>query len=87
MLRIKHKQNECIGCAQCVELAPDYWDLDEDGMARLLHKTGQCGGYMLGQGVDPDMATLELAAQSCPVNIIKVEPGACTGSVTRGPQA
>lgn len=79
MLRIRHKQNECIGCAQCVELAPDYWTLDEDGMAELLHKSGAGGGHVLGQGFEADQDALNLAAQSCPVNIIKIEHG-CRGS-------
>jgi ferredoxin len=73
MLRIKHKQNECIGCAQCVELAPDYWELDQDGMAQLLYKSSQWGGHTLGEGFDSDKETLDLAAESCPVNIIKVQ--------------
>lgn len=72
MLKIRHKVNECIGCAQCVELAPDYWVLDDDGMAQLLQETGRLGGIVLGQGFESDREALSLAEESCPVNIIKV---------------
>ncbi len=74
MLQIRHKQNECIGCAQCVELAPDYWGLDGDGMARLLNETGRWGAFTLGQGFASDCEALALAEQSCPVNIIDLIP-------------
>ncbi len=72
MIQIRHKQNECIGCAQCVELAPDHWILDADGMAQLVEETGRGSGFALGQGFEPDRAVLALAEQSCPVNIIEL---------------
>ncbi len=72
MLQIRHRQNECIGCALCVEFAPDYWALDGDGMARLLRETGRRGGTSIGEGFESDQEALTNAEEFCPVNIIKV---------------
>lgn len=72
MIRIKHRFNECIGCAQCVEHAPDYWVLDADGIAQLWQATHHSGGVAFGQAFEPDRATLVLAEKSCPVNIIEL---------------
>ena len=72
MLEIRHKQNECIGCAQCVEVAPDHWFLDDNGMAQLLNPTGQWETLTLGEAFDVDRQMLQLAEESCPVDIIKV---------------
>lgn len=74
MLEIRHKQNECIGCAQCVEIAPDYWFLDDNGMAQLLNPTGQWETLTMGEGCDVDQKILDLTEKSCPVDIIKVQP-------------
>ena len=72
MLKIRHKAIECIGCAQCVEIAPDYWELDEDGMARLLNRTGVWREFSLGQGPEVDRRDLVRTGESCPVSIIEV---------------
>ena len=35
-MRILHKAAECIGCGVCAEVASNYFEMDEEGMARLL---------------------------------------------------
>ena len=72
MLKIRHKAVECIGCAQCVEIAPDYWHLGADGMAQLVHQDGMWREFALGRGHETDRAELERAEESCPVKIIKI---------------
>jgi ferredoxin len=74
MIRIRHKAIECIGCAACVEIAPDYWHLDDDGMARLNEIRNQQGHYVLGRGFREDEATLRDAEANCPVHIIEIQP-------------
>ncbi len=73
MLRIRHKAIECIGCAACVEIAPDYWHLDDDGMARLNTQTGRQGHFELGHGFREDEAQLRDAEANCPVHIIAIQ--------------
>lgn len=60
----KAKVNEnCIGCGACTAVAPDVFDLNDDGLA--VSK------------IDGDLGDLEAsakeAAESCPVEAIEVE--------------
>ena len=72
MLEIRHKAIECIGCAQCVEIAPNYWQLDDEGMAKLLDKTREYGQFEFAIGFDDDAQSLKAAEDACPVDIIKI---------------
>lgn len=73
MLTIRHKAVECIGCVACVEIAPHYWQLNEDGLAKLVHKTGERAPFDLGEGFIDDEAILREAEDNCPVNIIEIQ--------------
>lgn len=73
MLTIKHKRGECIGCMACAEQAPDYWFMDEDGIAQLFQVSSQSGPFQVAKGFHEDRRRLEEAADSCPVNIIRIE--------------
>lgn len=72
MLRIKHKKGECIGCGLCAETAPQYFEMDEDGMAQLI---GGCkkGVFFEVEGFEDDLDELEQSEEGCPVDIIHVE--------------
>lgn len=71
-LRVLHKAAECIGCAACEENAPDYFHLDDDGMAQLAESTTQ-GPFQVAQALRLDEDSLRAAAADCPVDIIRVE--------------
>ena len=73
MLRISHKKVECIGCDHCTNLAPQYWYLDEDGLAQLIDPTLEKNGFQYGEGFDDDWDILDAAAEGCPVQIIKID--------------
>ncbi|MEM9398626.1 MAG: ferredoxin [Verrucomicrobiota bacterium] len=73
MLQIRHKAIECIGCAQCVEIAPHYWRLDDEGMAKLIDKQSERDAFDFALGFDEDQAVLIDAEASCPVDIIKIQ--------------
>ena len=51
---------KCIGAASCVAIAPGVFDLDEEGLARIISQDGN------------DDETKLLAAQSCPTAAIIV---------------
>lgn len=53
-------RDACIGAASCVAIAPDVFDLDEDGKAYVKTIKGTDGDTILE------------AAKSCPVDAIKV---------------
>ncbi len=59
-IRVEVDRGLCIGSADCVETAPDVFELDEEDKARVI---------------DPDGADLEdvlEAARNCPVTAIFV---------------
>ena len=73
MIRISHKRGECIGCAACVEQAPSYWKMDEDGLASLVKVKNNHKQIEIGEGYDCDREELVQSAESCPVHIISIK--------------
>ncbi len=71
MLSIRHKKPECIGCKLCADVAPQYFEMDSDGLAQLLNAKTQ-GVFDTAEGFDEDLEDLQQAEQGCPVNIIRV---------------
>jgi ferredoxin len=72
-LVIRHKANECIGCAVCEETIPQYFQLDENGMAVLLDGTVE-GVFYRATAFKMDEADIQAAVNDCPVDIIRVDP-------------
>ena len=56
----------------CAEVAPNYWEMDEDGEAQLLRITREDKAFQYGEGFEEDRAILKEAEEGCPVNIIKI---------------
>lgn len=56
----------------CAEVAPNYWEMDEDGEAQLLRVTREDKAFQYGEGFEEDRAILKEAEEGCPVNIIKI---------------
>lgn len=71
-MKIRHKKHECIGCALCEQEAPDYFIMDDEGMATLLDFV-QIGVFQHGKGLEVDRPSLIRAAEGCPVNIIHLD--------------
>jgi len=58
--RVEVDRDICIGAAPCVTVAPGVFQLDEENKAYVVNQKGA------------DAETILLAAQSCPVQAIKV---------------
>jgi len=58
--KIEIDRDQCIGCGTCVTIAPGVFKLDEDNKSTVIDVNGA------------DADTELLAAQSCPVQAIKV---------------
>ena len=69
---IHHKAPECVGCAYCAEVIPQYFKLDEDGMAILLNGEEK-GGLFHAEGLAIDIEDIKEAARGCATNIISVD--------------
>ncbi|MFT5059540.1 MAG: ferredoxin [Planctomycetota bacterium] len=72
-LVIRHKAIECIGCCLCEETAPQYFRMDENGMAELIDGEAE-GLFYKFVGLKMDQAELLEAEEGCPVDIIRVSP-------------
>jgi ferredoxin len=73
-IHIAHKKPECIGCALCAEVAPDYWRMDDHGEAQLIQVIRQDRQFEYAHGYEDDRPVLEQAASGCPVGIIRIRP-------------
>ncbi len=73
LLTIAHKKPECIGCGLCAEVAPNYWQMDENGEARLISVRHQSGPFHYGDGFPEDAQVLQEAETGCPVDIIRIQ--------------
>lgn len=71
MVKIRHKKQECIGCKLCADVAPQYFQMDEDGLAQLLNSM-EYGVFQAVDGFEEDLEDLLQAEEGCPVGIISI---------------
>lgn len=71
---LRHKPSECIGCDLCADTAPEYFEMNEDGMATLINIEKEHGVFTYTEALTLDLDVLEQAEEGCPVNIITVNP-------------
>ena len=64
---IEHKRSDCIGCGVCVSLAPAFWEMGDDGKAKLKGNKAN-----KRQVEEKDLPKNKAAAESCPVNVIHI---------------
>jgi len=73
VFRIIHHRQKCIGCNACVEVAPYRWRISKkDGKSTLIEGTEKKNIYRV-QVSEDELSENILAAQNCPVNIIRIE--------------
>ncbi|MCX6290333.1 MAG: ferredoxin [Bacteroidetes bacterium] len=73
MVKVVHYRDKCIGCNACVEADPGRWRMSrKDGKSTLVGGTEKNGIYMTTAG-DDEYQSIRIAAQNCPVKIIKTE--------------
>jgi len=73
MFRIIHHRQKCIGCNACVEVAPYRWRISKkDGKSVLIEGKEKKGIYNVNVS-DDEFEENQIAAQNCPVNIIRIE--------------
>ncbi len=59
---IKYTRTKCIGAGNCVQIAPETWELDSDGLAKLKIK----------EFSDAELDKNVKAAKSCPSHAIEI---------------
>lgn len=71
--KIIHQKKDCIGCGACAAVAPDYWEMDDEGMAQLKGGKQAEDHFELIIDTEEARATNQEAADVCPVQVIKLE--------------
>ena len=72
MYKLQHNKADCIGCGACEAVAPDFFEMKDDGKVQLK------GGKETGKDIwerdieEKDFQTVKDAADSCPVNVIHI---------------
>ena len=56
----------------CADEAPQYFQMDDEGLAQLLHSSQQ-GVFQIADGFDEDLEDLKRAEEGCPVDIIHIQ--------------
>lgn len=73
MIRITQQRDKCIGCNYCVEAAYNRWRMSKkDGKCTLIGAKDKRGFHSVVVG-DDEYEENVVAANVCPVKIIKVE--------------
>ena len=73
MIRITQQRDKCIGCNYCVEVAYHRWRMSKkDGKCTLIGAKEKRGFHSVVVG-DDEYDENVVAANVCPVKIIKVE--------------
>jgi len=71
--KILHFKKECISCGACAAICPEFWEMDDEGMAHLKGSTEADGHDELEINTEENRARNQEAADACPVQIIKLE--------------
>lgn len=61
-MRVAHTQGTCGGVEMCVELAPDYFEVDQAGLIRVLH----------AEIPDQDLERVTNAVNECPTGALRL---------------
>ncbi len=71
--KIEHDRPNCIGCGACVAVAPDFWEMDDDGKANILKSKKRPDEWQEREISDSEFKENMEAAESCPVNVIHLK--------------
>lgn len=70
-MKIVFDRKKCIGCGSCVALCSKYWEIAEDGLAKL--KGGKINSKTGNDELEIEATDCnQEAADACPIQIIKI---------------
>lgn len=71
--KLEHDRENCIGCGACVAVAPDHWEMNDDGKTDIIKGTERKDGWQEQDISEKDFKENMEAAESCPVNVIHLK--------------
>ena len=70
--QVQHDRPNCIGCAACAAVAPDFWVMSEDGKSDIVGCRKRDDEWEELDIEEKDFTANKEAADSCPVNVIHI---------------
>ncbi len=70
--QILHDRPNCIGCAACAAVAPDFWVMSEDGKSDIVNSKKRADEWEELDISEKNYQQNREAAESCPVNVIHI---------------
>lgn len=70
--QLQHDRPNCIGCAACAAVAPDFWEMNEDGKSDIVGCKKKDDEREELSIEEKDYKANKEAADSCPVNVIHI---------------
>ncbi len=71
--KVLQYKDECISCGACAAICPEYWEMDDEGVAVLKESVKVDDHWELIITSEDGRAQNQEAADACPVQIIKIE--------------
>lgn len=71
--KITHFKKDCISCGACAAINPEFWEMDEEGLAHLKNSQEKEDYQELIIETEEARAANQEAADVCPVNIIHIK--------------
>lgn len=71
--RIDHDRPNCIGCAACAAVSPDFWEMKDDGKSSIIGCKEKDDEWEELEIDEKDFEENKEAAESCPVNVIHLK--------------
>ena len=63
-MKVKVNKDKCIGCGTCVALAPEVFEIDDDGKSKIKE----------GADLEKNKEVIKQAKDACPTQAIEIEP-------------
>ncbi|MAE43290.1 ferredoxin [Candidatus Woesearchaeota archaeon] len=69
---LQHNRPDCIGCAACTAVAPDFWEMNDDGKSDIKNGKALDNGLQELEIDEKDFEINKETAESCPVDVIHI---------------
>jgi len=70
--KVEHNKPDCIGCAACAAVAPEFWEMNDEGKADLKGCKEREDDWEEKEISQEDYELYKESADSCPVNVIHI---------------
>ena len=71
--KILHYKEDCIGCGACAAICPEFWEMDDEGMAHLKESKKIDDHWERKIATEDARSRNQEAVDVCPVSVIKLE--------------